>query len=325
MKIAILGTGAYGLALGLMFNKNNCDLIMWTKSKEAKKELETTRENKTKLPNVIIPQEIKFTNSLKDAVSDADLILFALPAGAVDKISKELKKYINPKQHFIIGSKGIEQDTCLLVTEVFNNNIKTKNFAVISGPSFAVDIVSYVPIGLTVATENNKTYDLLTKTLQNNTLKLRRTKDVLGVEICGSIKNVIAIAAGILDGLKMPESTQAMFITESLHDIKNLIKALGGNKQTILSYAGFGDILLTCTSKKSRNFSYGYLIGSKASKEEIETYLKNTTVEGLYTLKSIYKLLDNKKVSMPIIDLIYNIIFNDEKPEKLLNFLVTKD
>ena len=140
-----------------------------------------------------------------------------------------------------------------------------------------------------------------------------------------SIKNVIAIAAGILDGLGYPESTQAMFITESLHDIKELIKKLDGDKKTILSYAGFGDLLLTATSKKSRNFSYGYLIGSGRSKEEIDDYVKNTTIEGLYTIQSIYKLLKDKRVKIPIIDLIYDILERGKNPNSLYDFLINKD
>ena len=162
------------------------------------------------------------------------------------------------------------------------------------------------------------------KLLQNNYLKLRTTDDILGIEICGSIKNVIAIAAGMLDGMGLPESTQAMFITESLHDIKELIKALGGNGKTILSFAGFGDLLLTSTSYKSRNFTFGKMLGEKRDPKEIEDYMNNTTIEGLYTLKSIHKLINDRKVDIPIIDLIYDIIFNDVDPINLQSFLVNK-
>ena len=122
----------------------------------------------------------------------------------------------------------------------------------------------------------------------------------------------------------LPESTQAMFITESLHDIKELIKALGGDGKTILSFAGFGDLLLTCTSTKSRNFRFGKLIGEKKSKEEINEFINSTTIEGLYTLKSIHKLIKNKKVDIPIIDLIYDIVFNDENTDKIKRFLIKK-
>ena len=175
-----------------------------------------------------------------------------------------------------------------------------------------------------MATKNKKTAALIHQGLENKTLKLRDTDDLVGTEICGSIKNVIAIAAGMIDGMGLPESTQAMLITESLHDIKELIKALGGDGKTILSFAGFGDLLLTCTSTKSRNFSFGRLIGSGTSKDEIDNYINNTTIEGLYTLKSIHKLIKNKKVDIPIIDLIHDIVFYDKDPNEIKRFLIEK-
>ncbi len=325
MKVCILGTGAYGIALSLMFYKNKCDITMWTKFKEEKKLLEDKRMNNDLLKGVKLPKEIKFTNDLKDAIEGKDIIVIALPAQYVDDIALEISKYYKKKQHICIATKGIEQDTCLFIDDVISKYIKTKNIAVISGPSFAIDIVSNFPIGLSLGTKSKTTENILKKYLQNDSLKLRVTDDLIGVEICGSIKNVIAIASGILDGLGANESTQAMFITESLHDIKSLIKALGGHPNTILSFSGFGDLLLTCTSTKSRNFTYGRLIGKNTNKSIIDEYINTHTIEGLYTLKSIYKLINKKKVDMPIIDLIYDIIFNNKKPNILLKFLIEKE
>lgn len=324
MKVSVLGCGAYAIALSTMLNRNNHDITMWTKFEDEKRMLEIERENKNKLPNVKISNSIKITTDLKEAVSDKDLIIIAVPAGFVGETSKQLKNFITKQQHVCLASKGIEQESCLFVEEIFRKYIKTDNLAIISGPSFAIDMVSDSPIGLSLATNNNETKQIVKKALENKYLKLRETDDIIGIEICGSIKNVIAIAAGILDGMNATNSTKAMFITESLNDIKELIDSLGGNKKTILSFAGFGDLLLTCTSEQSRNYKYGKLIGSKADKEEIDNYVNNTTIEGLYTLKSIYKLLNDKKVNMPIIDLIYNIILNNEDCEKLFEFLIVK-
>jgi len=323
MKVAILGAGAYGLALATMFNKNNLNVMIWTKLENEYIELRNNRSNERVLPNFKIPDNINITMSLKECVQDSEVVVIAVPAKFVDDVSKELKGLVKDK-YICIASKGIEQDTYLFPVDVFKKYNKTSKVALISGPSFAKDIVENAPIGLSVASKSKKTINILKQTLQNNTLKLRETSDIIGLSICGSIKNVIAIASGILNGLGYPESTQAMFITESLHDIKSLIKALGGNKKTILSFAGFGDLLLTCTSYKSRNFKYGNMIGSGNTKEKIESYVKDNTVEGLYTLKSIYSLLKNKNVDMPIIDLIYNIIFNEAAPEQLSMFLMNK-
>jgi len=324
MKVTILGTGAYGISLALMFNKNTKDITMWTKFENEREMLENEREHKKVLPDVIIPDNISFSNNMEEAIEGAELVVIAIPAAFCDNVFSELKNYIKKEQHIVIATKGIEQDTCLFITDVLEKYIKTKNIAVISGPSFAVDIARNVPIGLSLATKNKKTEELLKTYLQNDVLKLRQTNDIIGTEICGSIKNVIAIASGMLEGMNMPESTQAMFITESLHDIKELIKALGGDGKTILSFAGFGDLLLTCTSTKSRNFRFGHMIGEGRSKNEIQEFINTTTIEGLYTLKSIHKLVHNKKVNIPIIDLIYDIVFNDVNPNELKKFLIEK-
>jgi len=213
----------------------------------------------------------------------------------------------------------------VFIYDIIRNNIDTLNIGVISGGTFAEDIINNVPIGFSLASRSNYTKNIITKAMANDYVKIRHTRDIIGTEICGSIKNVIAIASGMLDGMGYPISTSTMFITESLHDIKALIKALGGNKKTILSFAGFGDILLTCTSTKSRNYTLGKLIGEGKSKEEINNYIKNTTIEGLYTLYSIKKLLRNKKIKMPIINLIYDIIVNEKEPSNLTKFLIEKE
>lgn len=324
MKIGILGTGAYGLSLGMTFHENGCSVTQWTKFIEEKNQLEKKRKDDTKLPGIKIPQEIKFTNDLKDVVINQDLIVIAIPAGFVNDVVKEISPLINKNQSLCIASKGIENNTCAFLTEVIARHIKTKKIAVISGPSFAIDIVSKVPIGLSLATKNKETEYLLKNTLQNNHLKLRTTSDLIGIELCGAIKNVVALAAGMLDGMNLPESTKAMFITESLHDIKELIKKLGGSKKTILSFAGFGDLLLTCTSTKSRNFCYGKLIGEGKSKKDLEKYQQTHTIEGIYTLKSIHQLINNKHIDIPIISLIYDIVFHEEDCNKLLSLLITK-
>lgn len=324
MKICILGTGAYGLALSLMFDQNSCDIIMWTKLESELNELQNNHSNERVLPGIKIPENIKFTNNMRVAVTNRDLIVIAVPAAYIDDVASELKNCIKKEQHICIATKGIENDTCLFVNDVLQKYIRTEQVAVVSGPSFAIDIAKKVPIGLSLGTTNKETEALLKKCLQNKYLKLRTTNDILGIEICGAIKNVIAIAAGILDGMGLPESTQAMFITESLHDIKELIKALGGDGKTILSFAGFGDLLLTSTSTKSRNFTFGKMLGENRPKEIIENYQKSTTIEGLYTLKSIHKLIKDKEVDIPIIDLIYDIVFKGYDCSNLQTFLINK-
>lgn len=323
MKIGIFGCGAYGMALSSILWENRCDITMWTKFDDEKSQLETTRKNEKLLPNFELPYDIKITTDIEECIKDKDLLIIAIPAAHIDTLSVQMKPYIKDN-HILIATKGIEQETGLFINQILEKYLNTKNIAVISGPTFAVDLISKMPAGLTVASKNKETIARSKKALQNKYIKLRETDDVIGVEICGSIKNVIALSSGMLSGLGANDSTTAMLLTEAIHDMKEIIEAFNGNKKTVLSFAGFGDLLLTCTSTKSRNYTFGKMIGEKKSKSELADYLSNTTVEGFYTLESIYKLLKNKEVSIPIIDLIYDIAVKGQNPEKLLTFLVEK-
>ena len=323
-KVSIIGTGAYGLSIALALLKK-CDTVsMWVESDERATYLDKHRKNSGILPNIIIPSNITFSNNLDITIEDSDIIFIAVTAKYVDSITKKISNCDIKNKYFCILSKGIEQNTCEFVTDVFKRNIDSKYVAVVSGPSFAIDIANNQPVGLSIASKNKKTIEKIKEVLSNDTIKLRKSSDLIGVELCGSIKNVIAIAAGILDGLGYAESTRSFLITESLHDIKSLIYGLGGKKKTILSFAGVGDLLLTATSEKSRNYSYGVLIG-QGKIDEANDYVQNTTVEGYYTLKSIYTLIKRKKIDMPIINLIYQIIINKKEPTKLAQFLITKE
>ena len=321
MKITILGTGAYGLALSSMFLENNCDITMWTKLEEEKNRLEKDRCNKILLPDYKISDDIKITTNLKDSIKDADVIVIAIPVKFVTNIIIEMKEYYKKNQHICIASKGIEQGSCLFIASIIKKHINTNKLCVISGGTFAVDMIKKVPLGLTLACKNKATINIVKKSLQNNYLRLTISSDIFGLEMYGAIKNVIAIAGGIIDGMGYPESTKCMFITKSLNDIVNLIYEMGGNKKTILTYAGIGDLLLTCNSLKSRNYSFGKMIGEKKDRKIIDEYIENTTIEGLYTLKSIYDLIHIKKIKMPIINIIYDIIYNNKEPKLLEDYL----
>lgn len=324
-NITIIGCGVYGLAMAnsLSMNKKN-KIKMWTESEATLAALEKNRKKYDLLGGLHLPDDIEFTCSYEEAMKDADIVYIMSAAKFVGSVCKEILPFVTKDMHFVIGSKGIEQESCRFVHEVFFNTIKTKKLAVISGPSFAIDIAHGEPIALAVGTKSPTTFDLMKKLYKGSNIKLRKSNDLLGIELCGSIKNVIAVAAGILEGLGYQESTRAFLITESLHDIKELMHGLGGKRKTILTYAGVGDLLLTATSTKSRNYSYGVFLGKKDF-EGAKKYLEETTVEGYYTLKSVYSLLRKKKIKMPIVDLIYKIVMKDDDPNKLAQFLMEKE
>lgn len=324
MNIGMIGNGAYGQAMALMLYKNNNNIVIWTENEDKYNYYKDNKIIKSLIPNIDIPKDIKLTNNIEEVCLNKDIIFIMSSAHYVGEICSKINKYISKKTIVCIASKGIENVSCKFLSDIAYERLKTKHIAIISGPSFAIDMASNYPVGLSIASISKKSINLIKKALVSDTVKLRETNDLIGVQICGSIKNVIALAAGMLKGMNYPESTQSFLITESLNDIKELIKALGGNPKTCLSFAGVGDLLLTCTSVKSRNFKFGELVGRGASLEDRNEFLNNNTVEGYYTLKSIYKLVKKKKIKIPIIDVIYKIIINNDDPKILVSLLINK-
>lgn len=325
MNITILGTGAFGLALAIAFHENHNHICMWTKFEEEKQLLEKERCYQKVLPGISLPDEIYFTTSMKKAIINADLIILCVPTCVINDVCLQMKPFLKGTEHFMIASKGLDNISFLFLDTLLQKHVMTDKVAVLSGPSFAIDLASKNPTALTIAAHNKNTIEIIKKTLEGSFIKLSVTEDVLSVEICGSIKNVMAIGSGIIEGMNFPISTQAMYITDALHDISILIQKLGGDEKTILSYAGIGDLFLTCTSVKSRNFQLGYLIGSGASKEEIQNYQTETTVEGVDTLDAFYHLMQKKDIKIPILDLLYEILFKGSDKQLFYTYLKNRN
>ena len=317
MKISIIGTGAYGLALSMMFYENKHKIYMWTAFEEEKNMLVKIRKYEKVLPGVNIPEDIVFTCDLKEATLNSDLIVLAIPAGAFESVCMQLKDFVQ-NIPILIASKGIENESLRFLHEIVEENIKNTEIAAISGPTFAIDMALKERCALTLASNNNQTRSFIKNILENPYLKINESDDIIGTEICGAYKNVVAIASGILDGLQVSVSTKCRFLTDAFLEMKDLIIALGGKEDSILSYAGFGDFILTCTSPKSRNFTLGQMIGSKENQEKINDYIQNTTIEGLYTLKTVQKIMIEKNVSLKLIPILSSIIEGKKEAEEIL-------
>ncbi len=318
MKIGILGTGAYGIALALAFLEKKNSVCLWTKFEKEANMLRQKRENRQTLPGVFLPQEISVTTSLEKVCQDTDILVIAIPAEFVCLVSKEMQPFLK-NQIILLASKGMEQETCLFLHEVLAKHHDTSRLCVMAGGTFAKDIVKKVPIGLTLASKNEKAIEMVRLALENESFHFQITDDISGVELCSSIKNVIALAAGILEGLGASESTKSMFLTKSFQDIRALLTIFGCDSETIFSFAGIGDFILTCTNHTSRNFSFGKIFVTGTS-EEIEAYQASHTIEGLYTLKTFHQLLGKRKISIEIIELLYQILYQQEDAKKLLSF-----
>lgn len=322
MNITILGAGAYGIALALAFYKNKNNVTIWTKVEEEKEELLKYQENRKALPGIKIPSDILVTSDLS-CVKNSQLVVLAVSIPFLRSTCLELKEYVKDNMHFCIASKGIENSTNQFAHEIFESIIDTSNLSILSGPSFAIDLADNSPSGLVLASLLENHYEVVRKSLESPTLKIVSSDDLIGVELCGAIKNVMAILAGMLEGMKVRETTQALFLTEALDEMKNLIIAFGGKKDTTYTLAGIGDFLLTCTSTKSRNFTLGLLLATK-EKTDIDDYIQNHTVEGYYTLISIYQLIKEKNLSSPLIELLYQILFHNQEKKELLALLTSK-
>lgn len=325
MKIAMLGTGAYSIALSFSLSKKKeNNIVLWTENENNVKEFNESHMLNNIFEGKVLPDNVSITSSYEEAIKDAGLIFIACAAKFVNSVCGGIKPYYDNSVPVCIASKGIEETTGSFLSDIVKNVLNTCNVAVLSGPTFAIDIVNNDPTALALAGTNQRTIDIIKNNLANDTLKLRECSDLIGIQVCGSIKNVIAIASGMVKGLGYTESTLAFLINESLHDIKYLIDKLGGDKKTVLSFAGVGDLLLTCTSTKSRNYSFGYTVGSTKDSNMIKEFLDTHTVEGYYTLSSIYKLVRTKNIDLPIINLIYDIIMNEKDPNELIKFLIEK-
>lgn len=320
-NIAILGTGSYGIGLAKRLVDNDCNVTMWTSVKDEYEMLIRDRVNKVYLPDYYIDNRILIKDNLEETIKEAQIIFIAIPVKYVMNTIKELKKYYQKNQIIVVACKGIIQDSLSFVSYLIKNELNCKNIAVISGGTFAIDMIKDDYLALTVASKKKKIANLVKSTLENKYLSMDITNDVFGVEMYGAIKNVMAITLGIANGYGYCESTKSLLITRFINDTAKMIENFSGNKMTMFTYAGIGDIWLTATSPTSRNYAFGNLVGKKSSQQEINDYLKNTTVEGYYTLKSLYELFKKNNYKMEIIDILYSIIYDNKDISLLEEYL----
>lgn len=317
MKISIIGTGVFSLSLALRI-KNTHNIVMWSENKELVEHFNKFHDlppiSTTKIPNNIL-----VTNSLEETLKNSNLIILGTSTKYVSNICQEIKDFYIKDTPIILASKGLELETGAFLTDIITEILKTTKIAVLGGPTFAKDLINQEICALNIATNDLEVYSLTQNTFDLANLKLEHSLDIYGLQLCGSIKNIIAIGSGILEGLKVSSSTKAFYLTKSFEDLKNILLAFNCNYATILTYAGLGDFILTATSSESRNFQLGKLIGLNSN---IDIFLKENTVEGYDMIKTLYKLLQTKKLTIPIIEVLYKIIIKKENPHNLLDFLL---
>ena len=321
MKVAILGMGAMGIALTKVL-KDEVNVSIWTNFEDELKRVELDRENTQVLPGIKIDQKICLTTDLKKAVDESEVIFLAVPAVAVRSVSEILKEYICDNQIICILTKGIEKDTNMFMADIVREVINTNNICVFSGPSFAIDVANKSNIGMVIAGE----YDVVRRRVSNvfdeKYVNIAYTSDVIGVEISSAIKNVFAIVCGMFEGKNASDSTKSAAFSVIFNDYRLALTILGGKEVTIFSYSGIGDLILTCMSEKSRNYTFGKMLGLGKNKEEALESMKVKTIEGLYTLNAIHDILNKKLVNINSINLLYDVVYNDKKVDNLLKEII---
>ncbi len=318
MNIGIIGTGAFAIALASILENKNVNITMWTAIDSEYEELVNTHQNKKAL-EYVLDNKINFTMDIKDLVKQNDTIIIAIPAKFLDTTINLMKEYIN-NQEILIATKGIEGKSQMLIHNYLKQELNTNNITSISGPSFAKEVIKKEPLGLTLASENKESLDYFTNLFKDiSYLTIERSDDIIGCELCGILKNIVAIFSGILDGLQVNSSTNAKFLVDASLDIQEIIHYFGGKPETFTTYAGMGDLILTCTSIKSRNYTFGKLIGEG---KDFNSYKQNTTIEGLENLNAIYKLFKLNNINSGIINTLYKIIYLNEPKEIIYDYLL---
>ena len=325
-KISVIGSGGWGIALTILLHKNGHDLTIWSFDKKEAEELKKTRQNKTKLPNILLPEDVKVTDDLREAVDDKDILILAVPSKAIRSVSKSLKNIIKDNQIIVNVAKGLEEDTLETMTDIIEEELKGKKpqVAVLSGPSHAEEVGKRIPTTCVVSAHNKELTLYLQNIFMNPSFRVYTSPDMLGVEIGGALKNVIALAAGIADGLNYGDNTKAALITRGIKEIASLGVAMGGEQSTFYGLTGLGDLIVTCASMHSRNRKAGILLGQGKTLDEAIKEV-NMVVEGVYSAKSALMAAKKYNVEIPIIEQVNAVLFENKNAAEAVNELMIRD
>lgn len=322
MKIAVIGAGGWGTALALQASKKN-EVVLWSFLKEEADLFDSRRENVTYLPGVPIPPSIKITSDI-NAVNGADLLLFVPPSKFFRNVTKAFKGLVNNRTVLVSATKGLEYPTEKRMTEILAEEFPgCRNIAALSGPTHAEEVGRDIPTSIVAASKNEKVARIVQDAFSTDTLRVYTNNDCIGVEISAAVKNVIAVAAGVLRGLGYGDNTMAALITRGLAEIKRLGLRMGARESTFAGLAGVGDLIVTCISRHSRNGRVGEAL---AKGQKIDEILAGTKMvaEGVETVKSVVKYQHEHKIQMPISQGVYDVIYGGREPLEIMKELMTR-
>lgn len=324
-NITVLGAGSWGTALSLVLSDNGHDVSLWTHKEEQAEVINTTHKNEKYL-DIVIPKKIKAFYNLAEAVKDAEAIIVVIPTAGIREVSQKLNACLKYKPTIIHATKGLEPKTLKRVSEMISEEMDDYSYeeiVVLSGPSHAEEVALRHPTTVTVSSLNEENAKLAQDLFINESFRVYTSKDIVGIELGGSLKNIIALGAGISDGLGFGDNAKAALMTRGLAEIARLGTSLGANPLTFLGLPGVGDLIVTCTSVHSRNWQAGNLLGKGMKLADVLEQME-MVVEGIHTTEAAYEIASDQQVEMPITTGIYEVLFNDVPPKEIVGSLMNR-
>lgn len=325
-KVAVLGAGSWGTALAIVLADNNHDVRLWTHREEQAESINSTHKNEKYL-EIMIPKEIQATSNMEEAVRGCDAVVIVVPSKAIRSTCQKLNDVLDENPTIIHASKGIEPGTLKRISQMISEEIENypyEDVVVLSGPSHAEEVAQRQPTTVTVSSINEKKAQIAQDLFINHVFRVYTSGDIIGIELGGALKNIIALGAGISDGLGFGDNAKAALMTRGLAEITRLGTSLGANPLTFLGLPGVGDLVATCTSVHSRNWRAGNLLGRGHSLDDVLSQM-GMVVEGVRATKAAYQFSQHENIEMPITKGLYEVLFNDKDPEEVVQLLMNRD
>ncbi len=323
-KIGVLGAGSWGTALSKVLCENGHDLKVWLRDETQCNDIRTTKINNKYLPNVILPDNLYFTTDIEEALGSSEIILNAIPTQKIREVFKMIPKNLVTDKIIINCSKGIELGTHYLISEIIKEESINSDYVILSGPSHAEEVALQLPTAITAASDNEEAAKIVQDLFMTTYLRVYTNKDVKGVELGGALKNIIALGAGISDGVGFGDNAKAALMTRGVLEMSRLGMCLGAEFSTFQGLSGIGDLIVTCTSKHSRNRNAGFLIGQGLKKDEAIKKI-GMVVEGITTTYAAYELAKENNVDMPIVHAMYDVLENSADVKETVTKLMLRE
>lgn len=327
-KISIIGAGSFGTAIAVVLGQSGYSITIWAREEEVVDGINRNRFNPEYISDVELPKSVNASYTIKEAILGSEMVVFATPSHALREVAGKAKEHLTGKEIIVSVAKGIEQDSLMtpsqILVDVLDGTVLEDQIGILTGPSHAEEVSKFKPTAITASAYSKRAARIIQETFMTPMFRVYLNHDILGAEIGGALKNIMAIAAGIIDGAELGDNAKAALMTRGLHEMKRMGCALGASQDTFSGLTGMGDLIVTCTSEHSRNRYVGYNIGRGKSLDEIRSGM-NMIAEGVKTAKSVTQWSRRNNVEMPITDAVYKVLFENMDPKDAVNELMTRN